>query len=82
MGGCTDIICEICKSKTFLAQKAEPATANNLSIAQDPLDNLTVYMDGSFILAKGGALSLCSPTAFLCEKGTPLLVISVYSFGS
>ena len=37
---------EICKDEAFLAQKAEPATADDLSVAQDLLDTLTAHKDG------------------------------------
>ena len=31
---------EICKDEAFLAQKADPATANDLVVAQDLLDDV------------------------------------------
>ena len=37
---------EICKDETFLAQKAEPATADDLGVAQDLLDTLAAHKDG------------------------------------
>lgn len=37
---------EICKDEAFLAQKAEPATADDLAVAQDLLDTLTAHKDG------------------------------------
>lgn len=37
---------EICKDEAFLAQKAEPATADDLGIAQDLLDTLIAHKDG------------------------------------
>lgn len=37
---------EICKDETFLAQKAEPATGNDLGAAQDLLDTLAAHKDG------------------------------------
>ena len=37
---------EICKDEAFLAQKAEPATTNDLVVAQDLLDTLTAHKDG------------------------------------
>ncbi len=40
------MIREICRDETFLAQKAEPATADDLSIAQDLLDTLAAHKDG------------------------------------
>ena len=40
------MIREICKDEAFLAQKAEPAAADNLVVAQDLLDTLTAHKDG------------------------------------
>ena len=40
------MIREICKDEAFLAQKAEPATADDLVVAQDLLDTLAAHKDG------------------------------------
>ena len=40
------MIREICKDEAFLAQKAEPATENDLGVAQDLLDTLAAHKDG------------------------------------
>ena len=40
------MIREICKDEFFLSQKAEPATAFDLEIAQDLLDTLAAHKDG------------------------------------
>ena len=40
------MIREICKDEFFLSQKSEPATADDLAIAQDLLDTLTAHKDG------------------------------------
>lgn len=40
------MICEICKDKAFLAQKAETATINDLGVAQNLLDTLIAHKDG------------------------------------
>lgn len=37
---------EICKDEAFLAQKAEPATADDLVVAQDLLDTLVAHRNG------------------------------------
>ena len=37
---------EICRDETFLAQKAEPAAADDLGTARDLLDTLTAHKDG------------------------------------
>ena len=39
------MIREICKDEAFLAQKAEPATASDLGVAQDLLDTLAAHKD-------------------------------------
>ena len=40
------MIREICKDETFLSQKAEPATPDDLSIATDLLETLEHHKDG------------------------------------
>ncbi len=45
------MIREICKDEAFLAQKAEPATADDLGVAQDLLDTLIAHKDGCVGLA-------------------------------
>ncbi len=40
------MICEICRDETFLAQKAQPAAADDLSTARDLLDTLVAHKDG------------------------------------
>lgn len=40
------MIREICKDEAFLAQKAEPATAEDLPLAQDLLETLIAHKDG------------------------------------
>ena len=37
---------EICKDEAFLAQKAEPATADDLVVAQDLLETFAAHKDG------------------------------------
>ena len=39
------MIRDIMKDETFLSQKAEPATPDDLSVAQDLLDTLTAHKD-------------------------------------
>lgn len=40
------MIREICKDEVFLAQKADPATMDDLATAQDLLDTLAAHKDG------------------------------------
>lgn len=37
---------EICRDETFLAQKAEPATPEDIDVARDLLDTLEAHKDG------------------------------------
>ena len=40
------MVCEICRDEAFLAQKAEPAAADDLGMARDLLDTLIAHKDG------------------------------------
>lgn len=40
------MIREICKDKAFLSQRAEPATVDDLSVAQDLLETLEAHREG------------------------------------
>ena len=40
------MVCEICRDEAFLAQKAEPAAAEDLGTARDLLDTLIAHTDG------------------------------------
>ena len=40
------MVCEICMDEAFLAQKAEPAAAEDLGTARDLLDTLIAHKDG------------------------------------
>lgn len=40
------MIREICRNEAFLAQKAEPATADDLGVAENLLETLIVHKDG------------------------------------
>lgn len=40
------MIREICKDPFFLARKSEPATVDDLSVAQDMLDTLIAHREG------------------------------------
>ena len=52
------MIREICRDETFLAQKAAPATADDLATAQDLLDTLTAHKDGCVGMA-ANMISVC-----------------------
>ena len=40
------MVCEICRDEAFLAEKAEPASAEDLGTARDLLDTLIAHKDG------------------------------------
>ena len=40
------MVCEICRDEAFLAQKGEPAAAEDLGTARDLLDTLIAHKDG------------------------------------
>ena len=40
------MVCEICRDEAFLAQKAEPAAAEDLGTVRDLLDTLIAHKDG------------------------------------
>ena len=40
------MVCEICRDEAFLAQKAEPAAAEDIGTARDLLDTLIAHKDG------------------------------------
>ena len=46
------MIREICKDETFLAQKAAPATAADLGVAQDLMETLIAHKDGCVGMAQ------------------------------
>ena len=40
------MVCEICRDEAFLAEKAEPASAEDLGTARDLLDTMIAHKDG------------------------------------
>lgn len=40
------MVCEICRDESFLSQKAEPAGADDLEVAQNLLDTLVAHSEG------------------------------------
>ena len=45
------MVCEICRDEAFLAQKAEPAAAEDIGTARDLLDTLIAHKDGCVCMA-------------------------------
>ena len=60
---------EICKDEAFLAQKAEPATAGDLDVAQDLLETLVAHKDGCVGMAANMICVKKRIIAFLDESG-------------
>ena len=54
------MIREICRDETFLAQKAAPATADDLATAQDLLDTLTAH--------KAGCVGMAANMIGVCKR--------------
>ena len=67
---------EICKDEAFLAQKAEPATKDDLGTAQDLLDTLLAHKDGCVGMAANMIGVKKRIIAFLDESGrTPVYTV-------
>ena len=54
------MIRDICRDESFLAQKAEPAAADDLGTAQDLLDTLSAHRDG--------CVGMAANMGFFCSK--------------
>ena len=63
------MIREICRDETFLAQKAAPATADDLATAQDLLDTLTAHRDGCVGMA-ANMIGVCKRIIAFDNEGT------------
>lgn len=67
---------EICRDEAFLAQKAEPATKDDLGTAQDLLDTLLAHKEGCVGMAANMIGVKKRIIAFLDESGrTPLYTV-------
>ena len=63
------MIREICRDETFLAQKAAPATADDLATAQDLLDTLTAHKDSCVGMA-ANMIGVCKRIIAFDNDGT------------
>ena len=66
---------EICKDEAFLAQKAEPATADDLVAAQDLLDTLVAHKDGCVGMA-ANMIGVCKRIIAFDNEGTYMLMLN------
>ena len=69
------MIREICRDETFLAQKAAPATADDLATAQDLLDTLTAHKDGCVGMA-ANMIGVCKRIIAFDKEGTYMVMFN------
>ena len=69
------MIRKICRDETFLAQKAAPATADNLATAQDLLDTLTAHKDGCVGMA-ANMIGVCKRIIAFDNEGTYMVMFN------
>ena len=69
------MIREICRDETFLAQKAAPATADDLATAQDLLDTLTAHKDGCVGMA-ANMIGVCKRIIAFDNDGTSMVMFN------
>ena len=69
------MIREICRDETFLAQKAAPATADDLATAQDLLDTLTAHRDGC-VGMEANMIGVCKRIIAFDNEGTYMVMFN------
>ena len=69
------MIREIMRDETFLAQKAEPATMEDLPVAQDLLDTLTAHKDGCVGMA-ANMIGVCKRIIVFDNEGTYMVMFN------
>ena len=69
------MIREICRDETFLAQKAAPATADDLATAQDLPDTLTAHRDGCEGMA-ANMIGVCKRIIAFDNEGTYMVMFN------
>ena len=69
------MIREICRDETFLAQKAAPATADDLATAQDLLDTLTAHKDSCVGMA-ANMIGVCMRIIAFDNEGTYMVMFN------
>ena len=69
------MIREICRDETFLAQKAAPATADDLATAQDLLDTLAAHKDGCVGMA-ANMIGVCTRIIAFDNEGTYMVMFN------
>ena len=69
------MVCDICKDTVFLAQKAAPATAEDLGAAQDLLDTLIAHKDGCVGMA-ANMIGVCKRIIAFDNEGTYMVMFN------
>ena len=66
---------EIMRDETFLSQKAEPATLEDLPVAQDLLDTLTAHKDGCVGMA-ANMIGVCKRIIVFDDEGKYMVMFN------
>ena len=66
---------EIMQDEAFLSQKAEPATLEDLAVAQDLLDTLTAHKDGCVGMA-ANMIGVCKRIIVFDNDGTYMVMFN------
>ena len=66
---------EIMRDEAFLSQKAEPATLEDLTVAQDLLDTLTAHKDGCVGMA-ANMIGVCKRIIVFDNDGTYMVMLN------
>ena len=66
---------EIMRDEAFLSQKAEPATLEDLAVAQDLLDTLTAHKDGCVGMA-ANMIGVCKRIIVFDNEGTYMVMFN------
>ncbi len=69
------MIREIMRDEAFLSQKAEPATLEDLPVAQDLLDTLTAHKDGCVGMA-ANMIGVCKRIIVFDNEGTYMVMLN------
>ena len=69
------MIREIMRDETFLSQKAEPATLEDLPVAQDLLDTLTAHKDGCVGMA-ANMIGVCKRIIIFDNEGRYMVMFN------
>lgn len=69
------MVCEICRDQFFLSQRAEPATKEDLPVAQDLLDTLCAHR-GECVGMAANMIGHCKRIIVFENEGAPMLMLN------